>query len=167
MKNLEDDAWNAFYTQYKDRLMGYHLKLASGNLSVASENCQATLLRVVKNIKCFNSEIEFWKWLCCLSRCAAIDSGRKASIFGKLKEKYSINQGLKRQQLQDIGEISECVKEFLENLDPSDRTIIISKFWHGLKNQEIAEKTDSSLKSVEAKITRINNQAREWFSKKN
>lgn len=165
MKNLEEDAWNAFYTGYKDRLMGYHVNLASGNLNIASENCQATLLRIVKNIKCFNSETEFWKWLCCLSRSVAIDSGRKFSVLRKLREKFSLHQEIKSDPAQDMKALSENIEEFLENLDPADRVIIVSKFWHGLKNQEIADETGSSLKSVEAKITRINSQAREWFSK--
>jgi len=81
MARGDEAAYGTFYQLYFARLLRYLLVLASGREDAAREALQIALLRVVRHIRVFESEIVFWSWLTVLARSAIVDEERKRHRF--------------------------------------------------------------------------------------
>ena len=65
-------AYRLFYDEYYERLRRYLIVVTSGNEETTREALQSTLVRVVKHMKRFATEGEFWGWLTVLARSALV-----------------------------------------------------------------------------------------------
>lgn len=165
MKNLEDPAWAEFHHLYQRRLFALHLRLAYGDLERAADNCQESMLRVVRHIRVFRTEQSFWSWLACLSRCTAIDAARRSGHHSRLMERFSHYMESMRQSRSTSEGMAEEIIGFLDGLEGSQKQLANLRFHHGFTVREIAEKLSISTKTVEARLTLLNKSARHWLAR--
>ena len=84
----DDQAWVWFHERYYLALLRYAAH-CSGSPSAASEVVQQAYLRIARHAKPFAEEADFWGWLCCVVRCAAVDHGRHVKRRMVLLEKFA------------------------------------------------------------------------------
>src|SRR5689334_4582864 len=83
-----DEAWRQFHLTYYLPLLRYAASRL-GSASDAPDVVQQVYLRVGRHIKPFDDEAAFWRWLVCVSRCAAADHRRGVQRRATLVEKFA------------------------------------------------------------------------------
>src|SRR5688572_20287637 len=78
MKAGDEDAFRSFYDLYCDRLFRYLIVLCRGDEDLARDLLQTTMLKVVRSIRPFTNETEFWNWLAVIARNSFFDHVRKS-----------------------------------------------------------------------------------------
>lgn len=84
----DEAAWHWFHERYYLPLLRYAAH-RSGDPSAASEIVQHAYLRIARHAKPFIGESDFWGWLCCIVRCAALDQTRNTTRRSVLMEKFA------------------------------------------------------------------------------
>src|SRR5688500_14580148 len=68
MMTGEEEAFSAFHELYCDRLFRYLFVLCKGEEALARDLLQITMLKVVRAIRVFEDEEQFWNWLATIAR---------------------------------------------------------------------------------------------------
>lgn len=165
MKSMDELAWTYFYSQYKNRIMSYHLTISNGDMVLASENTQDTLLRVVRHIKVFTCDKAFWSWLACLAKCSAIDAARKRSKHIRILEMWAHFHESRNNDGESENPF-EYLEHFLETLSLDESHILNLRYWQGMTVNEIASHFSITPKSIEYQISQINKKAKIHYKKK-
>lgn len=164
MTRLDESAWESFYKQYHHRLLSYHLKLCYGDFSLASDVIQETLLRIVRHIKVFKNEKDFWRWLACLSRCSCMDAGRSRTSYSRLLEKWSHHLETNKQSNVEVEDSDTFIEEFMTSLSNDEQYLFHLRYWNGLTIKELASTLSKSEKSIEYQLSNLRKKAKHWFS---
>jgi RNA polymerase sigma-70 factor (ECF subfamily) len=164
MKSMDEQAWTYFYSQYKNRILSYQLTIANGDMPLAAENTQETLLRVVRHIKVFTCPQAFWSWLACLARCSAIDAARKRSNHLRILEMWA-HFHESRHNCRESEHPFEYLEHFLETLSLDEAHILNLRYWHGMTVNEIASHFSITPKSIEYQMSQITRKARIHYKK--
>jgi RNA polymerase sigma-70 factor (ECF subfamily) len=156
MSRHDEKAWTEFHTVYFSRLHRYALVLQNGNDAAAADCVQQTFLRVVRHVRVFEEELELWKWLCCLSRCCAIDEARARKRYSLLLEKFAH----RRQRRNATGKTPESdlirhLETCLLRWPDEDRSLIEEKYLESQSCAEIASSRGLSEKAVESRLGRL------------
>jgi len=69
----DEMAYRIFYDEYYERLRRYLFVVTHGNNDATCDALQSTLVRVVKHIRKFSIENEFWCWLTVLAKTVLFD----------------------------------------------------------------------------------------------
>src|SRR5688572_1358408 len=88
MVHSDETGWREFYDAYFNRLLRYLLVVTNGREESAREALQLTLMRVVRNIRNFDSEAAFWSWLTVLARSSVVDEARKRNRYLALLDRF-------------------------------------------------------------------------------
>lgn len=157
----DERAFCEFHRRYFDRLYQFLLVVARGREDEAQEALQQTLMRVVRYARVFDSEDAFWCWLKALARSAARDFGRKDHRYLALLRDFARRRGVESEAAQP-GEkrLDIILRECLEELEPSDRQLVQTKYLDGLTVKEIAAVTALTEKAVESRLLRLRKQLR-------
>ena len=159
----DEEAWRWFHQRYYLPLLRYAAQRA-GNASNASEIVQQGYLRVARHIRPFAAEGDFWKWLCCVVRCAAVDHGRNASRRLVLLEKLAHWRAA-----QDPGDAqwpaaaqpaSALVEEALGKLPGDEAALLRRKYCDGWSTQELAADLGTTPKAIENRLARLRGRLR-------
>src|SRR5687767_970770 len=89
-----EEAYREFYRLYGHRLFRYLIVVTSGQEERSKDALQQTLLRVVRHIRRFDSEEEFWSWLTVLARSAATDQKRRERSYMMLLGRFFMEENL-------------------------------------------------------------------------
>jgi RNA polymerase sigma-70 factor (ECF subfamily) len=153
----DEMAYRMFYDEYYDRLRRYLLVVTAGNEDTASEALQAALVRVVKHMKRFERENEFWGWLTVLARSALFDLSRKRKRYWSFLERFTSHA-----QIHQAEEKSEADTRLLALLDQSlaalpvdERELLESKYSVGASVRDIALDLQTSEKAIESRLGRV------------
>jgi RNA polymerase sigma-70 factor (ECF subfamily) len=154
----DEMAYRVFYDEYYDRLRRYLLVVTSGNEEVAREALQSTLLRVVKHIRKFSEENEFWCWLAVLAKTALFDQTRKRKRYWSFLERFT-----RHSQIAQAAELAAdadshllvMLEENLAMLPVDEKRLIESKYLEGVSVRKIAEEFQTTEKTIESRLTRI------------
>lgn len=151
-------AWRAFYDAYFDRLWRYLLVVAAGNEDVAREALQATLVRVTRHIKIFQSEDVFWSWLTVLARSAFSDEARRRRRYFSFLERFTHHTGVEESG-QNEDHADERLRTLLERkvaaLSADEQELVGQKYLARRSVREIAGELQTTEKAVESKLSRI------------
>jgi RNA polymerase sigma-70 factor (ECF subfamily) len=154
----DEMAYRAFYNAYFDRLSRYLLVVAAGNEDTMHEALQATLVRVVRHIKVFQSEDVFWSWLTVLARSAFSDETRKRRRYFSFLERFTRHAAVENDGTSD-NRMDERLRNLLErhvaSLPPDERKLIEQKYFVRRAVREIAGELQTTEKAVESKLSRI------------
>lgn len=150
-------AYRIFYDEYYERLRRYLLVITSGNEEATREALQSALLRVVKHIRRFSTESEFWGWLSLLARTALFDHTRKRKRYWNLLERFTHHA--KIEQTEDSadpdGTLLGLLEQNLGALPADEKALLEAKYLEGTSVREIAGEFQTTEKAIESRLVRI------------
>ena len=153
----DEMAYRLFYDEYFERLRRYLLVVTSGNEETTREALQSTLVRVVKHIKRFSTESEFWGWLTVLARTALFDQTRKRKRYWSLLERFTRHTEI--EQTVDTSDpdvkLMTLLEQNLATLPAEEKELLESKYFLGASVRELAEDFQTTEKAIESRLVRI------------
>ena len=164
LSNGDEEAWRWFHQRYYLPLLRYASQRA-GNPSNASEIVQQGYLRVARHIRPFTSEGDFWNWLCCVMRCAAVDYGRMTSRRLILMEKFAhwrASQSPEDAQsaAASVPPAAALIEEALGKLSGDEAALLRRKYCDGWSTQDLATELGTTPKAVESRLGRLRERLR-------
>jgi RNA polymerase sigma factor (sigma-70 family) len=160
----DEEAWRWFHERYYLSL----LRLAAhraGDPSAASEIVQQAYLRVARHIRPFADEADFWRWLCCLVRCAAVDHSRHVQRRALLLEKFAHWRARHAEAdaacHPSANSTATLAEEALSRVSGEDATLLRRKYCDGWSTQELAAEGGTTVKAVENRLARLRQRVRD------
>ena len=154
----EEAAYRTFYEAYFERLSRYLLVVTRGDEEAAREALQSALVRVVRHIKVFPSEVVFWSWLTVLARSALSDQTRKRRRYLAFLERFTWHSRMQQAARDD----PEADARLVTNLESSlgallfdERSLLEAKYYQRRSVREIAGDLGLSEKAVESRLVRV------------
>lgn len=151
------------YTKYKDKIFGYILKKVNSP-DVAEDLTSVTFEKALKNINHFQWQgISFGSWLFKIARNTVYDHFR----VSKEDRKYTLDdrenneedkRSLEAQILHDEKELD--LFRAISQFDKEDQYLLYYKYFVGLQNTQIADKTGLSDGNVATKLFRLRKKLR-------
>jgi RNA polymerase sigma-70 factor, ECF subfamily len=154
----DEMAYRLFYDEYYDRLRRYLLVVTAGNEDAARDALQSALLRVVKHIRKFSNENEFWCWLTVLAKTAFFDQTRKRKRYWSFLERFTRHSEVEESvdtQADSDDQLLNLLEQSLTILPTDEKRLIQSKYLEGASVREIAEEFQTTEKAVESRLVRI------------
>ncbi len=161
----DEPAYRQFYALYFDRLLRYLLVLTSGREDAARDALQATMPRIVRHVRRFDSEEIFWSWLTVLARSSVVDFERKRKRYLALLERFfESGQPAGPSANSDAeGRFMLLLEKNLAALSTEDRNLIERKYFESDSVREIARELGATEKAVESRLARIRRQLKEFI----
>jgi RNA polymerase sigma-70 factor (ECF subfamily) len=151
-----DDAFNQFYDLYSGRLYAFALFLTRGQVDMAQDLLQITMIKVARKFKVFESDQHLWAWLSRCAKNAHIDlirkQARSSALFGDVRP--------------FVGDVSTTepllawLEEAIAELREDERTLLTAAYFDGQGHAELADTAHTSRKSIECKLARIRGKLR-------
>lgn len=156
----DENAYRNFHETYFQRLFRYLLVVAGGDEEAAREAVQSTFLRVVRYLKPFDEEAQFWNWLTVLARTALADQRRKRSRYRAFLERFT---GQARVELEAAptadgeadAQLLAALEQSLGRLPVEERALVERKYFRRESVREIATSLQLSEKAVESRLARV------------
>jgi RNA polymerase sigma-70 factor (ECF subfamily) len=159
----DESAYRIFYEAYFDRLLRYLLVVTGGDEQAAREALQATLVRVVRHIKVFPNEEQFWRWLTVLARSAFTDETRKRRRYFAFLDRFTLHADI--HHAADNGEADERLRTALRHglaaLPEDERQLLEEKYLAERSVRAIADEFQTSEKAIESRLSRIRRKLRD------
>ena len=160
----DEEAWQWFHQRYYVGLLRYATQ-RTGNPSNASEIVQQGYLRIARHIRPFVSEGDFWNWLCCVVRCAAVDHGRHVSrrlvMLEKLAQWRAAQESESVQESIPTRATPALVEEALSRLPGDEAALLRRKYCDGWSTQALAADLGTTPKTIESRLARLRDRLRE------
>lgn len=159
----DEGAYREFYHVYFDRLLRYLLVVTAGQEEDAREALQATLLRVVRHIKPFDSGEVFWSWLTVLARSAVVDHHRKQRSYTGLLNRFfrRAPQNFRAAPAEPDTELLSLLEVHLTSLTIEERELIERKYFEKASVFEIAAALGTTEKAIESRLVRVRRKLKE------
>ena len=158
MADGDELAYCTFYDAYFNRLSRYLLVVTAGDEDAAREALQSALVRVVRHIKVFPSDVVFWSWLTVLARSALSDQTRKRRRYLAFLDRFTW-QAHAQQTAPDDAQadvrLLGLLESSLEALPSDEQRLAEAKYFERRSVREIAEGLDLSEKAIESRLGRI------------
>ena len=152
----DEGAYEEFYRLYFDRLLRY-LLVVTRNEEQAREALQATLVRVARHVKKFDSELAFWRWLTVLARSSAADEGRRSRRYFSFLARF-----LKQKQIEEENadpgsdaRLLEALETNLAALPAEERELLERKYFDHDSVRQMANQMNLSEKAIESRLVRV------------
>jgi RNA polymerase sigma-70 factor (ECF subfamily) len=158
MAEGDELAYRTFYDFYFNRLSRYLLVVTAGDEDAAREALQSALVRVVRHVKVFHSEVVFWSWLTVLARSALSDQNRKRRRYLAFLDRFTWHTRAQQTAPDDPDADAKLVtllEASLGALPLDERRLLEAKYFAGHSVREVAEDLDVSEKAVESRLVRI------------
>ena len=153
------------YDEYYSRILLYLTRIAGPD--DAEDLAQEAFNKINSGLKGFQGKSRLSTWVFRIATNTAIDRSRSAAYRQK-KEQIAVEDENERliasapagrtppitDQIVIRKEMSDCVNEFIDNLPPDYKTVIVLSELEGLTNKEIAEILDISLDNVKIRLHR-------------
>lgn len=137
------------------------------NRELSKECTNEVLLKIWNNIDKFNKDkSKFIVWLLTIAKYTAIDKLRKESKHYNHSNITELNLSTS-QNLEDdfiTNEQLKLVQSFVNNMNPTDKSIFLKKFFELENSKNIGEALGLSEKLVNLKIFRIRKKLKKLFS---
>ena len=163
MARGEESAFQEFFNLYYPRLLRYLLVVTKGREVEAREALQSTLVRVVKHIRGFDTEAQFWGWLTVLARSTVVDEHRKRQRYDGLLTRFFQNSARQTSvaDSESERELIRAVQSELTALPADERDLLTRKYEFAESVRDIASALGSSEKAVESRLTRVRKKLKE------
>lgn len=162
MARGDEEAYREFYQLYGHRLFRYLIVVTSGQEESAKDALQQTLLRLVRHIRRFDSEDEFWSWLTVLARSAASDQRRKGLTYQVLLGRFfeHANSSGDRSEPGFEGRLNDALEASLNALPEEHRQLLDLKYRARASVKDLAAQLKTTEKSVESRLVRLRQRLR-------
>ena len=163
-----EEAYRQFHAQYFDRLLRYLFVVVRGDEQAARDALQDTLLRVVRHVRPFRSEDEFWSWLTVLARSAATDAGRKQTRYWRALTRYAFFWRMEENDAapSEASHLDDLLVALTQTLPAIDRWLIEARYFHGASVRDLAVRFELTEKAVESRLGRARRHLRSELSKR-
>jgi len=149
-------SYRAFHDEYVPRLRRYLLVITRGNEEAARECLQATLVKLVRHIRGFDDETQFWNWLTVLARTAYTDQHRKQSRYRAFLDRFKSQPEVTRQVSNENGQVDgqllAALEQGLNTLTAEDQDLVQRKYLDRQSVRDIANSLVSTEKAVESRL---------------
>jgi len=154
----EEAAYAQFHELYFDRLWRYLIVVTRGDEDTSRDVLQLALSRVVRYIKVFESETEFWNWLAVLARTAFLDETRKRRRYLAFLDRFTRHVEVEempclRPQAEEL--LGSLLLQHLSRLSPEDRRLLEAKYFECQPVRDIAQRLHTTEKSIESRLSRV------------
>jgi RNA polymerase sigma factor (sigma-70 family) len=154
----DETAYRIFHEAYYPRLMRYLLVVTNGDEDAAREAFQVMLVRVVRHIKVFEDESQFWNWLTVLARTAFTDQVRKRGRYLAFLDRFTAHRKLEV-VVSDDGDadarLLSALESSLRGLPADERQLLEQKYFGGESVRDLAAALETTEKAVESKLSRV------------
>jgi len=160
----EEEAFNLFHDSYFDRLFRYLIVLCRGDEDLSRDLLQVTMVKVVRSIRLFSDEAEFWNWLAAIARNSFLDCVRKAKRrlqFEPILETSNATAG----ENEEDTLLATTLEKALGELPNEERTLIESFYFESGSYSSLAVQQNISPKAVESRLGRVRQKLRQAILK--
>ncbi|MFX0203430.1 MAG: RNA polymerase sigma factor [Candidatus Hodarchaeota archaeon] len=153
------------YDEYYQRIVQYLTRIVGPD--DAEDITQDVFEKINRNLSEFRQDSKLSTWIYRIATNTAIDRMRAPSFryfseHTSIEDSKKIEDGnvwadhskMRTDQTLIRKEMSECVKEFIDNLPPDYKAVIVLSELEGLANKEIAEILSISLDNVKVRLHR-------------
>jgi RNA polymerase sigma-70 factor (ECF subfamily) len=169
MQRLEGESYRTFFQLYYRRLWAYLFALAKGCDKEIEDALQSAFAKLIKNIKVFETESEFWAWLCVVCRNAYLDHHRKERSFQRIKEFFRCSRNEEKESLQPLVDdhymIESKLNHALLELDKEERYLVERKYFTGASYRPFAVELGTTEKAIESRLARVRSKLRRLIRK--
>jgi len=154
----EEEAYRSFYDAYFDRLFRYLLVVTHGDEQAAREALQATLVRVVRHIKAFPDDTQFWRWLVAVARSALADERRKHGRYLSFLDRFARHSEIETAGSADPQadeRLRLLLQQAIASLEPDERELVEKRYFARRAIRELADDLQSTEKAIESKLVRL------------
>jgi len=157
MVRSDEMAWREFYDAYFNRLLRYLLVVTNGHEEAARDALQLTLMRVVRNMRKFESEAPFWSWLTVLARSSFVDEARKRNRYLALLDRFFRAEPIATDSKESDTDahLLQVLEQRVAKLPPEERDLIERKYFDAGSVKEIADELETTGKAIESQLVRI------------
>ena len=151
-------AYRTFYEAYFHRLFRYLLVVTAGDEDAAREALQAAFVRVVRHIKTFDDEAQFWNWLTVLARSALADQRRKRNRYLAFLSRFTEHartETIVAEDGQADARLLATLERSVRALPSDERELVQRKYFDREAVREIAGALQVSEKAVESQLGRV------------
>jgi RNA polymerase sigma factor (sigma-70 family) len=156
-----EDAFDAFYSGYADRMYRYLLVSAKGDEERARDVLQDALLRVVRHLPPLDAPEDLWRYLTVLMHSAIVDQVRRAARHPGPIAAGGESAAESEDRADD--RMFTLLNDALAALPADDRRIVEEHYFRGATQAEIAGRIESSLKGLGMRFTRLRRRMREFI----
>ena len=160
----DEKAFNAFHNLYCDRLFRYLIVLCRGDEELSRDLLQVTMLKVVRSIRPFSDEAEFWNWLAAIARNNFLDYARKAQRRPQFEPILETSYAASSAQAEDTLLVT-TLERALGQLPSEERALIESFYFDNGSYASLATQHDTSPKAVESRLARVRQKLRQTILK--
>jgi RNA polymerase sigma-70 factor, ECF subfamily len=158
----EQEAFSVFHELYCDRLFRYLLVLCKGEEALARDLLQITMLKVVRAIRVFEGEEQFWNWLATVARHSFLDHIRKrrrGPEFDFISRDEATNVAAPQSPDADASLLS-ALEHGLAELPAEERALVESFYFQSATYRSLAAEQEISEKAIESRLARTRQKLR-------
>lgn len=157
--NLED--FGKLYDTYVRKIYDF-IYYKTHHRETAEDLTSQTFFKALQNIKNFDIvQGSFSAWLYTIARNTVIDHYRTAKLHVDLEDIWDLPGSQNVHLDAENREALDKVREYLKELDPEHREIVVMRVWNGLSYKEIAETLGKSEDSCKMMFSRVITKLRE------
>jgi len=161
-------AFDMFYKRYANRLYRYLISLANGDEHLAQDLLQIAMLKIIRNMKEFFNEDDFWRWLVRVIKTTMIDHVRKNR---KNELHISLDDNERLMVDTDLFEekhnirLSKSLDKALNKLPLEDKKLIEEFYFKSKSYKQIADNNFSTEKAIGMKLSRLRKKLKDMINK--
>lgn len=168
-KEGDGEAFRKLLLPYKDKLYGYLLRFC-GNVDLADELFQDTLVRVWQGIKKYNEQKKFSSWLFTIAHNVAIDGLRKKKreqeITEAIKIEYAYSENIISDEIENK-ELVNKIEKYVMGLSEKQKRVFLLRQHGEFSFKEISEITNEPLNTVLSHMRYAIKKIKKQFDKNN
>lgn len=163
----DEKVFNQFFTDYYPRLYRFILSRNNQDHDMADDFTQQALCKAIDKMATFRGEAALFTWICQIARnlihAHFVKENRRNAIIQPITETEDMRNILEniamseQQQPENITEnqkLGQLITEIMDSLPNNYGDILEWKYVDNLTVNEIAEKTNSSMISVQSTLAR-------------
>jgi len=165
VSNDDLDKLEPLFDRYQKPLYNFFLKL-SGDADASEDLVQNLFIRIMKYKNTYRGDHKFRTWIYQMARNLFYDYYKKEVKVrdGFLKVETMGDQDLVREEdYSEIEEREEKLRNAMDQLSDDKKEVLIMSKFQGMKYEEIAKVTDTSVSNVKVKVHRAINNLREVY----
>src|SRR5690242_5368524 len=156
-----EDAFDAFYSGYADRMYRYLLVSVKGDEERARDVLQDALLRVLRHLPPLDAPEDLWRYLTVIMHSAIVDQVRRAarhpgSIVARPEPAAESEERAGDRMFM-------LLNDALAALPADDRRLLEEHYFRGASQAEVAARTESSLKGLAMRFSRLRRRMRDFI----
>jgi RNA polymerase sigma factor (sigma-70 family) len=156
-----EDAFDAFYSGYADRMYRYLLVSSKGDEERGRDVLQDALLRVVRHLPPLDAPEDLWRYLVTIMRSSLVDQFRRRSR--NPGSNVASPEPVDRPEERANDRMYALLDDALAALPIDDRRILEQHYFQGASQAEIAGRNESSLKGLAMRLSRLRRRMRDFI----